>query len=316
MKPTPAKKAEPASAKASTSEEKLRSIATALDDLGALDLFLAFLENEKVRKPVRSISADRLLDLATKTSALARILERTDKRTLQNLASALSDGRSTGALIRFLELLSLLDERGLIEPLLGMLSDDETFGKIIGFLSDDRLLSILSQREKIVAMISKLDYDKMSRLLSALDGTPGIVEALVRLMELLAELGRRGLIDPLIGILEDEKMFSALINLVTSDQFLELVMHSQKLFTLLLNLADVDEELLTLITAMQTTTFKRFLAAFSAVGKEEPKPVRGAFGTLKELGNRDVSVGLGVVFQFLAKLGEEYAKDGHRAQVN
>jgi uncharacterized protein YjgD (DUF1641 family) len=298
------------SLKADTPEDKLRSIVASLDRLGLLDLASGFLEDEhQLEKLIKLAASDSSLELLAKVESLSRLVAKPDYRGLENILTLVSETRGSMGITKAIELLRLLDEKGLIDPLIGVLQDDQTFGKIIGLLSDEKVLSLLAQRDKILGVISTLDYDKVHRLLDALNNTPGIVEALTRLVELLAELSRRGVIDPLIGLLQDEKMFGAIVNLVASDQFLELVQHSQKLFTLLLNLADVDEELLNLITAMQTTTFKRFLSAFSSIGKEEPKPVRGVLGTMRQLGDRDVSVGLGVVFQFLAKLGQEYTKE-------
>ena len=299
-----------ASLKAATPEDKLRSIVALLDRLGLLDLVSGFLEDEdQLEKLFKLAASDSSIELLTKVESLSRLVAKPDYPGLEKILTLISETRRSMAITRTVELLRLLDEKGLIDPLIGMLQDDQTFGKIIGLLSDEKVLSILAQKDKILGVISTLDYDKVHRLLNALNNTPGIVEALTRLAELLAELSRRGVIDPLIGLLQDEKMFGAIVNLVASNQFLELIQHSQKLFTLLLNLADVDEELLNLITAMQTTTFKRFLSAFSSIGKEEPKPVKGVLGTMRELGDRDVSVGLGVVFQFLAKLGQEYTKE-------
>ncbi len=310
MSSTATRRVDSASPRAATPEDKLHSIVASLDKLGLLDVASGILEDEnQLEKILKLAASDSSLELLSKIESLSRLAAKPDYRGLENILTMVSEARGATAISRVIELLRLLDERGLIDPIIGILEDDQSFGKVIGLLSDEKVLSLLAQRDKILGVISALDYDKVHRLLDALNNTPGVVEALTRLTELLAELSRRGLIDPLIGLLQDEKMFSAIVNLIVSDQFLELIKHSQKLFTLLLNLADVDEELLTLITAMQTTTFKRFLSAFSSIGKEEPKPVKGALSTIRQLGDRDVSVGLGVVFQFLAKLGQEYTKD-------
>lgn len=66
--------------------------------------------------------------------------------------------------------------------------------------------------------LTEVDYTGLEQVLTAPSEPRGAM-ALARLVELLVELDRRGSVDPIIGILQDEETFGAIVGLLASDEF-------------------------------------------------------------------------------------------------
>jgi uncharacterized protein YjgD (DUF1641 family) len=288
-------------------QQKLDNILLRLDGLGILDLASGFLEDQKQVDMILKVAlSEESMALLAKLDSVLGFMSEIDYVGLRRLVKTIKNTQNMGGLHKLVELVGLLERRGLLDPLLGILEDEATFKRLAAALSDERLLTVVSRSDLVLEVLSRIDYNGVIRFLEALEKVPALSVTLLRITELLVELDRRGLVEPVIGLLQDEKVFGQIVNLIAGDKFLGLVDHLDRIFGLLLNLTNVDEQLLGLITTMQTTTFKRFLAAFGSMGKEEPRTVKGTFALMRQLGDPDVAVGLGVVFQFLKKLGQEY----------
>ncbi|MEM3670596.1 MAG: DUF1641 domain-containing protein [Thermoprotei archaeon] len=293
-------------ARPADAESKLRVIAERLNDLGILDLVVGVLEDEKqVASLISAATSDEVLTLTKQFHPAVRLMSNLNVNAAEQLLNSVT-GEKARALQALLDLASALDEKGLIEPVVGFLRDDRAFFKVASRVSSEEALSFLGNSGQLLSLINFLNEPKVRSLLDSFVAVDNLPQVIGRVVELVSALDRAGLIDPLIGLLLDEKMMGAAVKLLSDDRFLELVRHSGNLFTLLLNLADMDEELLSLLTAMQTETAKKVFKAFREAGTKDPQPVKGTFALLRELGNDDVGRGMGVVFSVLRELGKQY----------
>jgi uncharacterized protein YjgD (DUF1641 family) len=286
---------------------KLAVIAQKLESLGVLDVIEGVLSDKKQLSVVlRLLSSDNTVLLLNRLDSVISLIANLNYERLEVLLQLLTTETGNHALSRSVELLISLENRGLLEPLIGALNDEKTFSRIASTLSSKVFIDLLYKSEKLLGLLDQLDYAKIGLLITTVNHTRGSVEALGQALSLLAALDRDGLLEPILGILEDKQSMATIMKTLSNDRFLELLLHSQNLFTLLLNLADMDEELLSLITAMQTDTFKKILTAFKNASSDGHKPVKGVLGLLRELGDEDTARGMGVVFGLLQELGKQY----------
>lgn len=289
------------------SKTKLVSIMRKLEELGLLDIVEGILSDQKqVSAIIKLLTSDNAMLLVSRVDSMFSLLANLNYEKLDVLLRLLVTDSGNRALSRSVELLVSLEKRGLLDPLIGVLNDGRTFSKIVSMFSSEAFIDLLYKSEKILVLLNQLDYAKLYSLITAVNRTRGGVEALGRALALLAALDTGGLLEPVLGILEDKRTLAGIMKTLSNDRFLELLLHSQNLFALLLNLADMDEELLSLITAMQTDTFKKILTAFKNASSVRHKPVKGTLGLLRELGDEDTARGLGVVFGLLQELGKQY----------
>lgn len=291
----------------SSAQDKLVEIVQRLDRLGILDLALGVLEDDKqVGSILGTLASDDVLTLATKYRPLVRLASSVDTEVLAKLVSLFTPDRIR-TLSTLLDFAVALDEKGLIEPLAGFMRDETAFSKLASVLAGDTALSVIRTAEALAPIIGSVNASALEALVKALNSSANFPQAVARLSEVVSALDKAGLLDPVVGLLQDEKVMGEIVKRLSDDRFLELARHSNNLFALLLNLADMDEELLSLITAMQTDTFKKVFKAFREAGTKQPRPVKGTLSLLRELGNEDVGMGLGVVFSILREIGRQYA---------
>jgi Protein of unknown function (DUF1641). len=200
----------------------------------------------------------------------------------------LQKAQRESAELKLLEIVDKLDRLGLLDALDGALSDEKAIASVMGALASDEFLTLVQRWKQIISLLSSIEYNALSELLQLLKDKR-VTIALKNLVSLIVLLEKRGILDVILGALEDEQTFSNLIKLVASDEFLTLVSKLPKLLKLT---ATLDYDSLTLL-----------IKSLEAIARPA-KPVKGALGVLRELGDKEVAQGLGKVFEVLRELGK------------
>jgi uncharacterized protein YjgD (DUF1641 family) len=193
---------------------------------------------------------------------------------------------------RMLELLAALEKRGLLEAATGVLNDEATFSGLMAVFSSDDALSIIQNAKPIIKLLSTIDFTALNELSEALEAEKQTLNGAKSLMRLVGALESRGLVEPIVGLLNDEKAFASIAKLLSSDSMLTIIDNLPKL-TKLANAFDPE-----------------VLEALSKVAgslKTETKPVKGVIAVTRQLSDPAVAVGMGKVFEILRVLGEDAA---------
>jgi uncharacterized protein YjgD (DUF1641 family) len=196
---------------------------------------------------------------------------------------------------RMLELLAALEKRGLLEAATGVLNDEATFSGLMAVFSSDDALSIIQNAKPIIKLLSTVDYDALNELSQALIAEKQALGGAKSLMRLMNALESRGLIEPIVGLLNDEKAFANLAKMLSNDSTLALINNLENLT----KLADVlDPEVLSA------------LSRAAGALKKEAKPVKGVIAVTRELSDPAVAAGMGRLFEILKVLGEGAKSQG------
>jgi uncharacterized protein YjgD (DUF1641 family) len=193
---------------------------------------------------------------------------------------------------RMLELLAALEKRGLLEAATGVLNDEATFSGLMAVFSSDDALSIIQNAKPIIRLLSTIDFTALNELSEALEAEKQTLNGAKSLIRLVGALESRGLVEPIVGLLNDEKAFASIAKLLSSDSMLTIIDNLPKL-TKLANAFDPE-----------------VLEALSKVAgslKTETKPVKGVIAVTRQLSDPAVAVGMGKVFEILRVLGEDAA---------
>jgi uncharacterized protein YjgD (DUF1641 family) len=193
---------------------------------------------------------------------------------------------------RMLELLAALEKRGLLEAATGVLNDEATFSGLMAVFSSDDALSIIQNAKPIIKLLSTIDFTALNELSEALEAEKQTLNGAKSLIRLVGALESRGLVEPIVGLLNDEKAFASIAKLLSSDSMLTIIDNLPKL-TKLANAFDPE-----------------VLEALSKVAgslKTETKPVKGVIAVTRQLSDPAVAVGMGKVFEILRVLGEDAA---------
>jgi len=193
---------------------------------------------------------------------------------------------------RMLELMAALEKRGLLEAATGALNDEATFSALMAVFSSDEALSIIQNAKSAIKLLSTVDFNALNELAEALAAEKQALSGAKSLIRLMSALESRGLVEPIVGLLNDEKAFADLAKLLSSDAMLTIVDNLPNL-TKLASVLDAD-----VLDAVSK-------AAGSL--KTEVKPVKGVIAVTRELSDPAVAAGMGKLFELLRALGEDTA---------
>ena len=146
----------------------------------------------------------------------------------------------------------------------------------------------LQNTKSIIKLLSTVDYNAISELTQAVATEKQTVAGAISLVRLLSALESRGLIEPIVGLLNDEKTVANLAKILSSDDSLTILNNLQNL-TKLTNI--LDPEVLDIVTKA------------AAALKTEVEPVKGILAVAHQLGDHSVALGMGKLFQVLRVLG-------------
>ena len=190
---------------------------------------------------------------------------------------------------RMLELMSALEKRGLMEAATGALNDEATFSGLMSVVSSDDALSIIQNAKRIIKLLSAIDYDALNELAQALSWEKQALSGAKSLVRLMSALESRGLVEPIVGLLNDEKTFANLAKLLSDDSMLTVIDNLPNLAKLA---SVLDPEILDLLSKVVGSL------------KTEVKPAKGLISDWRELSEPAVAAGVGRVFEILRVLGE------------
>ncbi|BDC18989.1 DUF1641 domain-containing protein [Acidianus sp. HS-5] len=289
--------------------EKLLSVNHALelleklDKLGIIDVVNGVLDDEEyLGKIMGAIVNDKTLTLINNFDKLTGLLDfLMDAETMDNVKYALS-------------LVGKLKGTGIIDPIIGILQDEEYMSKIMGAIVNDKVLELIGQWNNIVDLITDLTD---AETLSAIKSTVG----------LLKDLNKSGIIDPIKGILHDEEYMGKIMGALVNDFTLNLIsswnqitsdlskidMTNFKYYIQLINSIGeglkegkmMDTINIVKDIAKEQSTVNLLTAVGNALKSEKVKPI-GLGGLLSSLRDPEVQKGLGVVIEILKNIGSYY----------
>jgi uncharacterized protein YjgD (DUF1641 family) len=179
-----------------------------------------------------------------------------------------------------------------MEAATGALNDEATFSGLMSVVSSDDALSIIQNAKRIIKLLSAIDYDALNELAQALSWEKQALSGAKSLVRLMSALESRGLIEPIVGLLNDEKTFANLAKLLSDDSMLTVIDNMPKLAKLA---SVLDPQVLDLLSKVVSSL------------KTEVKPVKGFIADWRELSEPAVAAGIGKVFEILRVLGESVA---------
>ncbi len=191
---------------------------------------------------------------------------------------------------RMLEFLAALEKRGILEAATGAINDEATFSEIMTLFSSDEALTIVQNVKPLVKLLSIIDYNTLSKLAKALTIEKQAISGLTSLIQVLDALESRGLLEPIVGLLNDEKSFSSLAKFFSSDYLLTII---NNLETLTRIASTFDPEVLSKLSKV-----------FASL-KTEVRPIKGALAVTRQLSDPAVAAGMGRLFEVLKALGED-----------
>ncbi|AAK42425.1 DUF1641 domain-containing protein [Saccharolobus solfataricus] len=190
------------------------------------------------------------------------------------------------SLNKILDVINTTDRLGILDVIKGILEDENTIGKIIGSLTSDDVLELLVNWDKVI---------KTTKLFINEDNIYNIQF----LINLIDKVRSKGILDPIIGLLEDEESLGKIINALINDFTLNLINHW--------------EEIINDLSRIDLTNFKYYTLLVSATGEalktENVKPITSIWEIYKLLKDPDIQRGLGVAASVLKRIGKLYVPD-------
>ncbi len=187
---------------------------------------------------------------------------------------------------RALDLVKKLDHLGFLDVISGILSDEDTMKTIFGILTSDDILSLTTKSDSLLAMLKIISEGKN-------------VKALSHLLEIVTVIQNQGLLDPVLGLLKDDKAMGTLMGLLSNDFTMNLIMNNKLIM----------DSLGTLDLSVTPHYINMVKAIESAIKTDTVTPVNGMMGTLRAMKDEDAQKGLGIVFSILRSLGRICAND-------
>ncbi|MCY0883428.1 MAG: DUF1641 domain-containing protein [Acidianus infernus] len=274
-----------------------------MDKLGLIDVVNGLLDDEEyLGKIMGAIVNDKTLSLINNFNKITGLLDFfMDAETMDNIKYALS-------------LVGKLKSSGIIDPIIGILQDEEYMSKIMGAIVNDEVLELIGKWNNIVDLISDLTDDET---LSAIKSVVG----------LLKDLNKTGILDPIKGILRDEEYMGKIMGALINDFTLNLIstwnqitsdlskidLTNFKYYIQLINsIGEGLKEGKTMDTinlvkeiAKEQSTVNLLTAIGKALKAEKVKPI-GLGGLLSSIRDPQVQKGLGVVIEILRNIGSYY----------
>ncbi|MEJ2770295.1 MULTISPECIES: DUF1641 domain-containing protein [unclassified Stygiolobus] len=272
------------------SDEKLSAITKLVDILstaenkyGLLSAIQGFLSDEEMLgKVLSSIINDQTLDLMTKWNNLMKLADMfADESTIENLNAVL-------------DLVGILNKTGILDPIKGLLQDEETLGKILSAIVNDSTLNVISNWGNIVKL---MEFATKEDTLTTLNDV----------IELYSKIKKLGLIDVIKGMLDDEETIGKVMSGIANDFT----------FNLMSNWSAMVKDL----SKIDLTNFKYYTLLVNETGEalKEQKIMKidHWWDLLNMFKDPEVRVGLGVVIAILKHIGRyhmQYVVNGNHKQ--
>ncbi|MCI2415031.1 MAG: DUF1641 domain-containing protein [Candidatus Aramenus sp.] len=249
----------------------LMNLLEKLDKLGLIDVVSGILDDEEyLGKIMGAIVNDRTIALASNWNNLVELLDMlSNETTKENMQFAMN-------------MISQLRKSGIVDPLLGLLNDEEYMSKIMGAIVNDKVLSLLGRWNSLVELLDVVTNDDN-------------LASIKKVLGLLSDLQRSGILDPIAGILKDEETIGKVVSGLVND------------FTL--NLLNNWDQIMKDLSKLNLENFKYYTVLVNEIGDaiktESVKPL-GLMGLLSALRDPDVQKGVGLVISILKHIGRNY----------
>jgi uncharacterized protein YjgD (DUF1641 family) len=258
------------------SDEKLSAItkladilSTAENKYGLLSAIQGFLSDEEMLgKVLSSIVNDQTLNLMTKWNNLMKLADMfADKSTIENLNAVL-------------DLVGILNKTGILDPIKGLLQDEDTLGKILSAIVNDSTLNVISNWGNIVKL---MEFATKEDTITTLNDV----------IELYSKIKKLGLIDVIKGMLDDEETIGKVMSAIANDFTFNLMSYWS---TIAKDLSKID-----------LTNFKYYTLLVNETGEalkeEKIMKIDHWWDLLNMFKDPEVRVGLGVVIAVLKHIG-------------
>lgn len=272
------------------SDEKLSAITKLVDILstaenkyGLLSAIQGFLSDEEMLgKLLSSIINDQTLNLMAKWNNLMKLADMfADESTIENLNAVL-------------DLVGILNKTGILDPIKGLLQDEDTLGKILSAIVNDSTLNVISNWGNIVKL---MEFATKEDTLTTLNDV----------IDLYSKIKKLGLIDVIKGMLDDEETIGKVISGLVNDFT----------FNLMSNWSTIVNDL----SKIDLTNFKYYIMLVNETGEalKEQKIMKidHWWDLLNMFKDPEVRVGLGVVIAILKHIGRyhmQYVENSNHKQ--
>ncbi len=241
---------------------------------GLLDVVQGLLEDEDtVAKVVNWATNDRVLSLSENLGSMTRLLE------------LMSNEENILALQDLLGLVQSMRKVGLLDPIKGMLEDEETLTKVMGLMTNDKILNLTQNLDNVLDLV---DYLTKEDTILAIKDALDIVKA----------LRDTGLLDPIKGMLRDDDVMRMIGTLFSSDFMMNVIRHFDEMIK---DLGTFDLTNLKYYTLLVNETGE-------AIKTGNIKPVKSVFDLMKLFKDPEIQVGMGVVVTILKHIGKYHSK--------
>ncbi len=254
---------------------KLSKILSVLNNkYGLLDLLEGIANDEEtVGSLVATFTSDKYLSLLENWKGLLdSALELLNEDTISTIKELLN-------------VYSKVKRTGIIDAAVGMLTDEETLTKVMGYLTNDKVLALSERVDNVIDLVEYLTREE--NLLAIRDA-----------IDLVSALRSSGLLDPIRGALKDEDIIKMIGLFFSSDFFM--------------NFMQRFEEIIKDLSRFDLTNFKYYTLLVNETGEalkeEDIKPIKSIFELYKYFKNPEVQIGLGVVMAVLRHIGKYHMK--------
>jgi len=258
-------------------------LSTAENKYGLLSAIQGFLSDEEMLgKVLSSTINDQTLNLMTKWNNLMKLADKfADESTIENLNAVL-------------DLVGILNKTGILDPIKGLLQDEETLGKILSAIVNDSTLNVISNWGNIVKL---MEFATKEDTLTTLNDV----------IELYSKIKKLGLIDVIKGMLDDEETIGKVMSGIVNDFT----------FNLMSNWSAIVKDL----SKIDLTNFKYYTLLVNETGEalkeEKIMKIDHWWDLLNMFKDPEVRVGLGVVIAVLKHIGRyhrQYVLSGNNKQ--
>lgn len=254
---------------------KLSKILSVLNNkYGLLDLLEGIANDEEtVGSLVATFTSDKYLSLLENWKGLLdSALELLNEDTISTIKELLN-------------VYSKVKRTGIIDAAVGMLTDEETLTKVMGYLTNDKVLALSERVDNVIDLVEYLTREE--NLLAIRDA-----------IDLVSALRSSGLLDPIRGALKDEDIIKMIGLFFSSDFFM--------------NFMQRFEEIIKDLSRFDLTNFKYYTLLVNETGEalkeEDIKPIKSIFELYKYFKNPEIQIGLGVVMAVLRHIGKYHMK--------
>ena len=179
-----------------------------------------------------------------------------------------------------------MDKLGFLDVIDGMLSDKQTISAVMQFLTGDGMLKLLENKDVLLKLLNTVADERS-------------VNALGNALDLFSVMQHKGLIDPIMGIMNDDQSFTALMSLLTNDLTMNIIANFD---TITKSLGSIDMSMIPKYADLIKGIEKTFT-------EQTVTPIGGLTGIYGATENPDAKKGMGILFAIIRSIGKNCMSD-------